>query len=365
MRHPRFLVVFALLGACVFAPDAGASSIVHAVGGELAKSGAKAAIVHFAPSLAQHVDPTSYQLTQIREQLQQLDSKLTELADYQSKAFNQHECTVHKVQLTGIVSSAQSHLDDLAVAGTIHDAADRIEALNGIWADRGTLATEQQALHNHVMDGALLACARKIESGMFPFVTPRLAPAVRDLYAAWEAAAISLLTVRMNLIAYKPGPSGGIHRADEINTQVHKWIEEERSLIKPAVPSGESFDVRRHGKMRTHVVGGLFGKSEVDALQSAGWWVTGRTTIPTCSAIQGVVQETKLQGVAALNLLRAWGAIDLPNEIECYDDHDKLHYFDLTRFSYARPSLQNMKFLKGVAWKAVARAEIDRFSYGS
>jgi hypothetical protein len=64
----------------------------------------KAAIAHFAPDIAKHVDPTSHQLNEIRQQLQQLDAKLTELKQQQLAGDDKTNCNIKVTHLSTIVS---------------------------------------------------------------------------------------------------------------------------------------------------------------------------------------------------------------------------------------------------------------------
>jgi hypothetical protein len=339
--------------------------VVAGIGSELAKEGAKAAIAQFAPDLSKHVDPTSYALTQIREQLAALDTKLTELKNYQQQVEHHLNCVVRRTALNTILASANAHLQDLADIGTLPMHADRTSRLNTLSNDLLLLNSQQNELHLDVWgaDGALRACAQHIESSQRPFLTSELAPAVHDFYAAYEAAAIALLTVRVNIVTYK-GSAFAPGKADTMVREVEGWLGKERDLIKPAFPNTESYDTRTDTVFKTRVYGTYSGSNEVKALRAAGWYVTGETTIPTCSAIQSVVQATGLTGAAALNELRRRNVLNTTKDLRCYDDHDTLHLFDLERFHYTRVGYGNL--LSGVeivARRAAGFIDVSRFSY--
>ncbi len=149
-------------------------------------------------------------------------------------------CVIQKTELTGSLASAQVHLRALADVGGIAKQEERDKALAAIRADYLLLGTQQLHLHKAIYgnDQTLIACARHIETQQKPFLTSELAPTVRDFYAAYESAALSLLTVRLNLMN-----DGAASEATATQTvhEVLGWITQERAQIKPALPSTESY----------------------------------------------------------------------------------------------------------------------------
>ncbi len=83
----------------------------------------------------------------------------------------------------------------------------RESRLDRLYENLGQLATDQHQLHTTIVDGALLSCGRSLQDAMYPFFTSLLAPQVRDWYATYHAAAVALLTVRLNLYTYQ-APTG-------------------------------------------------------------------------------------------------------------------------------------------------------------
>jgi len=355
----RLLAVISLSAFCALAVAAPSNArsehaqggVVAGVAAEFVKVGAKAAIARFAPGLNKHIDPTSHELSLIRDQLAALDAKLTELQNYQQAVEHHLNCAVQRTHLHTILASADTHLSALVDVGRLPLLASRVTRLDALYNSYILLSSQQRELHLAVSgaDGALRACAKHIEMSQRPFLTSQLAPAVRDFYAAYEAAALSLLTVRVNIINYRPDdfPLG---KEKEIVDEVNHWLLQEQALIKPAMPNSESYETTMNLLFKTNVVGGHGNQPQVQALRNAGWLVTGETYSPTCGVIIRLVSHTGLSGAAAINELRRRNVIDLPPTIRCYDDHDSLHLFHVAELRYERAGLTLASiFGKGVA----------------
>ena len=73
----------------------------------------------------------------------------------------------------------------------------------------------------------------------------------------------------------------------------------------------------------------------ISALAAGGWHVTGRSTIPTCSAVLAFLHQSGHTGHAAINRLATLNVLHLPStRITCYDDNDHLQEFDLVTGTY-------------------------------
>ena len=246
MKLRHLLVLPVVLMLCLV-PSASArtaqsqGTVAGSVATELAKAGAQAAIAHFAPDLVKYTDPTAAGLAQIQSQLAELDQKLTELKSYQETVATRLDCVIQRTPLNEILASADEHLRALVDIGRMTDQAQRVKALATLDRDYLLLGTQQGTLHRAIVgDGALVACARLIEKQQEPFLTSQLAPAVRDYYAAYEAAALSILTVRLNLMN---NGAATPTLADQVAREVLGWIAQEQALIKPAFPDTESYYV--------------------------------------------------------------------------------------------------------------------------
>ena len=95
-----------------------------------------------------------------------------------------------------------------------------------------------------------------------------LAPAARDYYAAYEAAALGLLTVRLNLMN---NGAATPQRADEVTREVLGWIDQERALIKPAMPDTQSWFRSENLLMKTRVAANGLQDFQANDLFKAGW----------------------------------------------------------------------------------------------
>jgi hypothetical protein len=342
----RLALPVAALALLVAAPSAGAASqggVAAAIAGELAKQGLKAGIAHFAPDLAKTLDPTSAHLEAIREQLAQLDAKITELKVHQQHLEARLNCSVQRSGVDSILARAQTNLELLASAQKLSSQSSRQARLNALYNDYGAISSDQLDLHQRLIGsgGVIRACAEHIEQGMRPFLTSKLAPAVHDFYATYEAAAVSMLVVRLNILAYKPDDFEDIDPT-ALATKVNGWITEEQSFIKPAFPNTESYDFNTNLLFKTHVYheAALFGKGErpaVDALLQQGWWATGRTYVPTCRIFEIMIRSTGHTGTLGVQELVNRGVFVSPGrEMACYDDHDNHYTFDIQTFTYIR-----------------------------
>jgi hypothetical protein len=344
------------------------TDIATSIAGELAKQGVKAAIAQFAPGLAKALDPGSAQLEAIRSQLAALDAKVTQLVQHQERLEARLNCAIQRTgHLATIVSRAQTSLQTLVDASRLSDVGGRTRRLDSLYREYNVLTTDQRDLHNRIMDGALIACAEHIERGMEPWLTSQLAPAVRDFYATYRTAAVSLLVVRTNIIALHPAEFDGVatdgsHAVAATVRTVNAWIASEEALIKPALSASESYDVRTRLLYKTAVISGFPNPPLVNQLLSAGWYVSGETTIPTCGVFINLLAETGFTGLRARQELQRRNVLHAPAEISCFDDHDARYYFDLDRSIYIRPSLHQLRPYHRIAIH-VGFPQVSQFSY--
>ncbi len=357
MLRPRRLAVLSLVAVALVALPSAASAretrsatsqgigagIATGIATEVAKQGAKALILHFAPQLQKDIDPTAYALAQIQEQLAQLDAKLTQLADHQRALGNTLGCKIQTSDLQDEVSAAQTSLASFVAASSLKNQGDRVAQLDALYPQLFKLATDQRTIHNTLVDGALIDCAKHIEDGMAPYLSSALASYVHDFYATYKSAELALFVVRANLMNYDAlVPGTTTRRVQYTEAQVQtaaanttEWIKHEEGLIKPAFPDTQSYDKRTDTLFKVQLV---TNAADRDLLLKYEWLVTGYTTIPTCSAIQHFVQGTGRSGSAALAYLKQINVLDAQSLIQCYDDHDTWYAFDLRTFTYVSPS---------------------------
>jgi hypothetical protein len=368
LRLGLALIATALLVAVPTASAASQGGVATAIAGELAKQGLKAGIAHFAPDLAKTLDPTSAELAAIRDQLTVLDAKITELKLHQERLEARLNCSIQRSGVDSILARAQTSLETLLSAQKLPTQSGRVARLNALYSQYIPLSADQQDIHNRLIgaNGVIRACAEHIEQGMRPFLTSKLAAAVHDFYATYEAAAVSLLVVRLNLIAYKPDEFA-TDDATTIATKVHGWLAEEAALIKPAFPNTEAYDFNTNLLFKTHVyhVSALFGKSErgaVDALRNEGWWAMGIEYVPTCRIFEIMVNSTGHSGARGVQELVSRGVFTDPGrEMSCYDDHDNHYTFDIQTFTYIR----KLSFTDGtvVVRHGPWHVELAKFAY--
>ena len=307
------------------------SSVATTVAGELAKAGAKAAVAQFAPDLVKYTDPTAYGLAQIQSQLAELDRKLTELRSYQEAVETRLDCVIQRTPLNEILASADEHLSALVDIGRMSDQAQRVKALATLDRDYLLLGTQQGTLHRAITnDGALVACAKLIEKQQEPFLTSQLAPAVRDYYAAYEAAALSLLTVRLNLMN---NGAATPQRADEVAREVLGWIAQEQSLIKPAMPYTESYFKSENLLMKTRVAANGLQDSESYSLFKAGWDASIRNG-PGCDQLIRMADATGVPRAQVRQLWRSQNVLQTPRYVYCIDSNGTLQAYDLDLFRF-------------------------------
>ena len=312
-------------------PAQGSDEVLTTVAKELAKEGAKAAITQFAPDLAKHLDPGTQHLLLIRDQLEALDSKLTELMALQIKGQSEAPCVTKDTKLSDALSAVHTRMLQLRGLAT-QTGTSRDEAIKSFVGNYFDLTHLQHNLHINLIGplGWIHLCGKYVESQMYPFLTSALARTLRETYAKYKAAALALLTLRANMENYKQQDP---RSTDALIAEVTGWIEQEEAEFKPAVPGSLSYDERHDLVFRTTTWDWYLDTPET--LSTQGWYVTGYATIPTCSAIQSVANETGLHGSAAVARLSELNVLQLASGlVACYDDHDNWYIYDLNRGAY-------------------------------
>lgn len=339
------------------------ASIAGEIATGLAKEGAKAAIAHFAPGLQEKIDPTAAALAGIRAQLDALDNKITQLQVQQEALASKQLCATHVGTLRSIVSRARTSLEELIAATKLSDVTARESRLDGLWSSRGQLATDQDQLHTTLVDGAIDACGKSLQDKMYPFFTSQLAPQVRDWYATYEAAAVALLTVRLNLYAYA-APTGTMKQVTEtdaagntviLTVPVRKtqyteaeaqalvnkvvgpggWLAQEQGLIKPAFPGTESVYLPDKLVFKTRVAPMGLQDGENYRLFKEGWYASVRGT-PDCEQLQRIFDALGVGRSSQVRVALRTRAILYMNSpyVYCNDTHGTLYAYDFDKFRY-------------------------------
>lgn len=334
------LVALTLAPAASAQPASIGTSVAASIASEIVKSGIKAGVAEWAPSLTKYVDPVSHGLGQVQAQLQQLDAKVTELQQHQAAFAAQYGCTSQTGLLTDQVANSQSWLKTLTYATQLPTPEGRQSRLQRLFTEKlEDMQSDQIKIHSVLMGehGAILACARNIETQLNPYVTYQLAQAVHDFYATYENAAVAILTVRVNLMALHPQEYSDAEVKQEARTVEH-YLTTERALIKPHFPKTVSYDSSSHTLWQVESI--PQGRAaERQQLQQSGWHVTGHATIPTCSAIYAFMRanerfRTRYTGETLRQALAGNYVLNAPRWISCYDDHDKLHDFNVDEGRY-------------------------------
>lgn len=363
----RSLVGLAVIACLAFAGSAQPAPVngggaASAIGKELAKEGAKAAIAHFAPELEEKIDPTAAGIRAIRDQLAALDAKLSQMQQHQEYLASRQLCATHVGTLRQIVSRARTSLEELIAATTLPDRAAREQRLDPLWRDRAALATDQDQLHTTLMDGAINACGQNFQDAMYPFFTAQLAADVHDWYATYHAAAVALLTVRLNLYRYA-GPTGTLKQVTTTdangNTETLQvpvrqaayteaeaealarkvagsggWLDQEAAKIKPAFPYTESVDLAERLVFKTRVYPEGLQNTEAYRLFQQGWQASARDD-PRCLQMTRVFAALKVPQSAVRTTLRQRGILDLTSPaIRCRDTHGDMYAYDVDIAKY-------------------------------
>jgi hypothetical protein len=321
-------------------PTARESSIAEGVATGLAlevvKGGIKAAVAKWAPDLTKYVDPVGAELARIQEQLAQIEKRLEELVDKQD-ALEQHlNCVTQRVALEHTLSDAESWFATLRKARNTPEPSARAAAFARLFNNYEAMVSDQKHLHRALIgaDGVIRACARHIETGLKPYLSAALADDVDNFYAVYHTAAAELLIVRVNMMALHTEEFSDAD-AKSAASEVNDGWASERSLIKPRFPTTMSYDTSSGWLWRFATIP-WWDNETMRRLGNEGWHVTGRSTIPTCSGVEAFVKRSKRSGSEALDLLRQLNVIDIPfgHTILCYDDHDRIHDFNLVTYTY-------------------------------
>jgi hypothetical protein len=316
-----------------------ATGVATSIASEIAKEGIKAAVAKWAPEYYKYVDPTGALLQQISAQLAEINAKLTQLIDHQRALGAQISCETQRVALGPTLNSIQTWYAELRRQGdpTI-DQASRQLNLDDLFRQRLEMETAQNHLHNALVGNnlpvMLRACAKHLEEQEAPFLSAHLEAEVWNFWSLYRTAATELLVVRANMIALHPERFAAT-AAQHIATTVENDWASERALIKPAFPSHMSYDTQTKWLWLYETI--PYGHDTYrKQLEASRWHVTGFSTIPTCSAVEAEFKKSGYSGDAAIRFMRDHRIVNIPwGYILCYDDHDRLHEFNMVNYTYA------------------------------
>lgn len=312
-----------------------AEGVVTAVAAEIVKSGIKAGIAQWAPQYTQYVDPVGADLAAIKAQLAEISNKLSTLISHQQHLEAKLNCEVQRSSLDFVLTDAQAWFGDLLrVPG--QSLEDRSKTFESLWNDRNKMTSDALLLHTKLSgaDRLITSCAQHIENGLKPYLGAALAQNVRDFYAMYKTAAVELLVARVDVMAVFPGRFGPNEAQSIASTLERDWAAEE-SYIKAAVPTFVTYDKNNGWIYRTAVIP-AGDSAEVKKMQDLGFRVSGTTTSMTCSGILSFVRGSGLTGQSALDFLKKMGYFNAPSDawILCFDDHDRIHDFNLASGQY-------------------------------
>jgi hypothetical protein len=313
-----------------------AEGVATALATEIVKFGIKSAVAQWAPDLTKYVDPVGQGLAEIQAKLEEIDRKLTQLIVHQ-EALEQHlNCVTQRVALHHVLSESRAWFAALREARDTPELTERDVALGNLESHYLAMVADQEHLHLALSgpDGLIVACAKHIQSGLRPYLSSALAEDVDNFYAVYHTAAAELLIVRANMIALHPGRFAK-NAAEAAGQQVEGWWRLEQERIKPKFPTSMSYDTKTEWLWRTATLASWDGIAK-SQLERGGWRITGRSTTPTCSGVEAYVKQSGRTGRDALNYVRQIHVLDVPSgdKILCYDDHDRIHDFNLVTYNY-------------------------------
>ena len=349
-----------------------AQSVGDSVASELVRAGVNAAVAKWAPGLEQYVNPLSAGLGAVQAQLAEITNKLNQLIDHQYAVEARLNCAIQRTNLNSILGDAKGWFKTLTEQQYVSSLSARKENLALLFGERERMLADQEHLHIALIgaDGAIRACAQHIQIGLRPFFSANIGDEVNDFYAIYHTAAAEILVVRANLMALYPGhfaPDAAQKAARELEI---RWADE-RSWIKPTFPDWLAYDTQTGVLWQFHMVSWQYkATGYIQQLQDEGWWVTGYNDIPTCSAVEAEFRKSGFTGYDAISWMYRhkvmW--VNGPPQIRCYDDHGRLHEFNLATYHYvyagdfeskaaavvARPNVRDGKTYINVAHYAYA-----------
>jgi hypothetical protein len=315
-----------------------ATGVATSIAAEIAKEGIKAAVAKWAPDYYKYVDPTGALLQQISAQLAEINAKLTQLIDHQRALGERLSCESQRTALGSTLSDIQTWYAELRRQGdpTIGQSSRQLN-LDDLFAQRTRMESAQHYLHNALignnLPNLLRSCAKHLEETEAPFLSAHLEAEVWNFWSLYRTAAAELLVVRANMIALHPERFSATAAEHIATTVINDWASE-RSLIKPAFPDYMSYDTQSKWLWRYDTI--PYGHDTLrKQLEASNWHVTGFSTIPTCSAVEAEFKKSGSSGDAAIRFMRDRRIVNIPwGYIICYDDHDRLHEFNMVTYSY-------------------------------
>ncbi len=346
-----------------------ATGVATSIAAEIAKEGIKAAVAKWAPDYYKYVDPTGAALAQIQAQLAEINNKLTQLIDHQYALEAKLNCAIQRTALNPALNDVRAWFNTLRDQRYVTNLTARQANFEALFSERHRMLSAQHLLHNSLIgpDGVIRACAQHIEEGLRPFLSTDLAAEVHDFYAIYHTASAELLIVRANMMALHPEnfPAGD---AENSARHLQTWWTEEGDLIKPAFPDHLMYDTQsQHIWLSFGVPHGWYLR---ETYQQSHWHFTGYATTPTCSAVQHEFHKSGHTGWSAINYMAKHRIIRLmpgTDTILCFDDHDRLHEFDIATGTY-RYAGDVQSYAQSVAARAnvingQAYVQIHHYSY--
>jgi hypothetical protein len=332
-----------------------ATGVATSIAAEIAKEGIKAGVAKWAPEYYKYVDPTGAALAAIQEQLAQLDAKLTELANHQRALGERLSCEIQRTALGTTLSEIKGWYFTLREQQYVRNLSSQQTNLESLFTERHRMHAAQIHLHDALVGNNLpnliRSCAKHIEETEYPFLSAYVHQEVWNFWSLYRAASTELLVVRVNMVAIHPELFPESKGQDMGKSVQSDWAAEERE-IKPAFPDHLSYDKQsQHLWLSFGVPHGWYLR---ETYQQSGWHFTGYATTPTCSAVLALFHKTGATGWPAIELMRHRHIIKLhpgTDTILCFDDHDRLHEFDLATGTY-RYAGEVQSYAQSVATRA-------------
>jgi len=297
--RPR-LFLLALLASGLFAGSiaapswAGGGSFAVSIVGELAKPAVKQGIAYLAPDLAKHIDPTSYSLSAIQAQLDQIQNSLVNLQSSVNRLDLRLACDDQRKALEPTlvaIITAEKELKNASLAPTPdgrkarleEDVLPLIKKLNG----DGAQLLLHRTLTGQSGESLITACGKWLEELNGPVLTDAFSNQVESLYDTYAMAAATLAMLRVNYWHYYPERYTETEIQQHV-AQVQQFLTTEKSFLRPAVPWWGAFDLSTGWawEKRTLQVSHLYASS----MHAQGYKLSGWDGEPSCGDIVHLIQ---------------------------------------------------------------------------
>ncbi len=121
--------------------------------------------------------------------------------------------------------------------------------------------------------------------------------------------------------------------ADQVTREVLGWIDQERALIKPALPDTESWFRSENLLMKTRVAANGLQDFQANDLFKAGWNASIRNG-PGCDQLIRMADASGVPRAQVRQLWRSRNVLQTPRYVYCIDDNGTLQAYDLDLFRY-------------------------------